>query len=135
MLIYYQYYNNQIPDTVDSMWENPGGFKHILETERHLATRNKGKPGKGPHRDPRDFYVIFFTSILTVFFCIAGFYIGNNLGGGRGTVLGMVVGGLVGLFTGPRLVTYVTKVRSKRWQHAVKKQDKHKSKDQGPIIS
>ncbi|UCC17561.1 MAG: hypothetical protein JSU58_03155 [Dehalococcoidales bacterium] len=129
-----QEYNSYILSTIHSMWENPGGIKHIIETERHLATRNKGKSGKGPHRNPRDFSILFFTTIFTILFCIVGAFIGNMLGDGRGIVLGIIVGILVGIFIGPRLVVYINKIRDKRWQRSVKKQDKYKENNQGPII-
>ena len=135
MFRYYQDVNNHILNAGYVMWGNPWGFKQVTDTEQHLSTANKRKPGKGPHRDPRDFYVLFFTTIFTIFCCIAGSFIGNSLGGSRGTVLGIIVGILVGLFTGPRLVVHINKLRDKRWKRSVRKQYKHKENDQGPIIS
>jgi uncharacterized protein YcfJ len=126
--------NNRILNPGYALWGNPWGFKQITDTEQHMATRNKGKSGRGPHRDPRDFYLLFFTAIFTIFCCITGSFIGNSLGGGRGTVLGIIVGIIVGIFIGPRLVAYINKLRDKRWQRSETKQDKRKGNDQGPII-
>jgi hypothetical protein len=135
MLRNYQDDTNNILNKGYATWGNPWGFKQITDTEQHLSTVSKEKPGKGPHRDPRDFYLLFFTTIITILCCIAGSFIGNNLGGSRGTVLGIITGIIIGIFAGPRLVAYVNKLRDKRWQRPVNKQDKHKGNDQGPIIS
>jgi len=125
---------NHIPNTVYTLG-NPWGFKQVTDAEQHLATVNKGKPGRGPHRDPRDFYLLFFTTIYTILCCITGSFIGNSLGGSRGTILGIIVGILIGIFTGPRLVRYVNKLRDKRWHRSSKKQNKGRKNNQGPIIS
>lgn len=116
------------------MWGNPWGFKQVTDTEQHMATTNKGKPGRDPQRDPRDFYLLFFTTIFTIICCVAGSFIGNFLGGSRGTVLGIIIGIVIGIFIGPRLLAYINKLRDKRWQRSLKKQNKENYNNQGPII-
>jgi hypothetical protein len=117
-----------------ALWGDPWGFKRGTDTEQHLATANKGKPGRDPHRDPRDFYLLLFTTVFTILCCIAGSFIGNSLGGSRGTVLGIIVGIVVGLFGGPRLLAYINKLRDKRWKRSVKNRNNNTKNNQGPII-
>lgn len=125
---------NNILNKGYAMWGNPWGFKQVCDVEQHLATRNKGKPGRGPHRDPRDFYLLLFTTVFTLFCCIAGSFIGNSLGSSRGTILGIIIGIVVGLFGGPHLLAYINKLRDKRWKHSVIKQKNNTNNNQGPII-
>jgi hypothetical protein len=134
MIYYFKDDTNRITDTAHVMWGNPWGFKQVSDAEQLLTKRTGGKPGGGPQRDPRDFFRVFFTTIYTIVCCIAGFHIGDSLWGSKGAVLGFIVGIAVGLITGPRLVAYINKLRNKRWQRSVKKQDKYKGNNQGPII-
>ncbi|MBN2076732.1 MAG: hypothetical protein JW762_14380 [Dehalococcoidales bacterium] len=73
--------NYIILNTGYAMWGNPWGFKQVSDAEQHLTTTNKGKPGRGPQPDPRDFFRLFFTTIFTIVCFIAGFHIGDSLWG------------------------------------------------------
>ena len=134
MLSIHKYDTNYILKKGYAMWGNSWGFKQVSDVEQHMNTVNKGKPGRDPHRDPRDFYLLLFTTVFTILCCIAGSFIGNSLGGSKGTVLGIIIGIAVGLFGGPRLLAYINKLRDKRWKRSVKNRNNNTKNNQGPII-
>ncbi len=91
---------SRITTIVAYRWGNPFQFKQTVDAEMYHQHRSRGSPGQGPHRDPRDSYVLVSTIIGIVLCSITGVIIGANVAGFGGVFLGLVAGILIGGFGG-----------------------------------
>lgn len=120
--------NNYLPSIVCFHVGNPFQFKQTVDREMQMENSRRGAPGQGPHRDPRDAYILVATVTGIIICCTIGVVIGVKLVGYGGIFLGLVAGVFIGGFAGLSFGDYLKK------RHIRKNLPQVKKEDEGPFI-
>ena len=109
------------------IWGDPGGYKRASELEMMLKLRRKHDPGRPPHREPGDIYILIGAILGIIIGGAAGVIVANRYFGVPGFFIGISGGVIIGGFIGVSIGSYIKKLRGKAKEI---KEDR-----QGPFIS
>jgi hypothetical protein len=107
---------------------NPFQHKQTVDNEILVKEHQKGTSGKGPHRDPRDAYILVATVAGIVICCTIGVFVGIQIAGLGGMFLGLVAGIFVGGVGGSYFGEYLKKRNIRKNMPQIKRED------EGPFI-
>lgn len=116
MIKYIQNDSTPLSGIVLNLWGNPNQFKDTVD--REMMASSGYNDGRGPQRNPKDFYVLIGAIIGIVVCCTIGVIIGARLAGFGGIFLGIVaglfIGGIGGSWLGEKYKNRKLKPRKKK---------------------
>jgi len=118
-----------LPGITLHLWGNPFQFRHSVERETMASGSHDNR--NGPHRDPRDVYILIGTIAGVIICCTIGAIIGGINAGLGGIFIGVVIGMLVGGFAGSYLGEMLKNRKLKKYKKA---SEEKTEQNHGPFI-